>query len=917
MARVQYRRPTLARIFLTRLLIGCLAFSVVVVGVQIGWEYRTQSKALNDELEAFAASFEPGIESAMWDFHTTLLQAQANGLGNNRKIVLVRILDEKGHDLATWRSSLNLDASDKFCATKEIVHFVDGEDRRIGTLEIHSSDKIIAAILWARLWQTTSLLVAVLGFCFLILWLTGDRLIVRPLVRFAHLVDEQICKEHGSSIELNDTAAAEIARLEDGFNLLMARINANQEKIRDHNAQLEEIVANRTRECMETERQFRTIFERANVGIVFADADGSLVSFNETFARLTGFDAASLTGSSLANYVPREMVANNDPCTDPGNGSHPDDYRIDAPLRRRDGTTIHVDMAVNVMRDELGKVVNSVAFLIDIEARVRMEAELRSAKEAAEIAARAKGDFLANMSHEIRTPMNAVIGFAGLLRRTPLSERQIGYLSKLDSSAKSLLGLITDVLDTSKIEAGKLELEHIDFDIQDVVRRTLDMVSPMADDKRLELLCNIEPQVPEFLKGDAGRLAQILTNLANNAVKFTESGTVAIQVGLQAQNANFCLLRFMVSDTGIGMDEATISRLFKPFSQADSSFTRRFGGTGLGLVISKHLVEMMGGRLEVESLPGEGSTFFFTVSLEPGSNSTHDADTPDPKRNHRGATAMDTKLKSLRRGAHGARILLVDDNELNREVAGELLRSAGAEVTMAVNGQDAVEKIESTEFDMAFMDIQMPVMDGYEATRRIRRDPRHSSLPVIAMTAHAMKGAREQCLDAGMDDFLTKPIDGMILFSAVVKWRGCQSAGSSTFDEPSHVDDPRTEQAEVRYDFDPDIIDFEQTVARVAGNRELAATFTFQFLEEYATLADQVAAFMENGVLDEAKKSAHSLKGTAGNLSMSGLYTAAKNLNDALDAGEAHGYQNLTSRLLEENRKVVEILGGSKLAIPS
>ena len=295
------RKSSLARIFVMRLLIGCAAFAMVVVGLQISWEYRIQSYALKAELESFATSFEPGVESAIWDFQTTLLQAQANGLGNNQKIVLVRILDEKEREIAFWKSSNGDVASDKYRLDKPIVHYMDGVARRIGTLTIYSSESVIASLLWDRLWKTTSLLILVLGFCFLILWVTGDRLIVRPLVRFANLVDEQINQIHGSTIDLGPGAAAEIARLEDGFNLLMTRIGETQEKIRHQNAELEKRVVERTREVIEKERQFRTIFERANVGIVFADSNGNIVSFNENFARLTGYAPGSLTGTSFAS----------------------------------------------------------------------------------------------------------------------------------------------------------------------------------------------------------------------------------------------------------------------------------------------------------------------------------------------------------------------------------------------------------------------------------------------------------------------------------------------------------------------------------------------------------------------------------------------------------------------------------------
>jgi len=899
------RKASLARIFVMRLLIGCVAFALLVVGVQISWEYRIQSNALKAELESFATSFAPGVESAIWDFQTTLLQAQANGLGNNQKIVLVRILDEKEREIAFWKSSNGDVASDKYRLDKPIVHFTDGVARRIGTLTIYSSESVIASLLWDRLWKTTSLLILVLGFCFLILWVTGDRLIVRPLVRFANLVDEQINQIHGSTIDLGPGAAAEIARLEDGFNLLMTRIGETQEKIRNQNAELEKRVVERTREVIEKERQFRTIFERANVGIVFADSNGNIVSFNENFARLTGYDPGSLTGTSFATYIPKESVATIHSDAESTQIQGLGDYRTEAPLLRQDGSSIFVDMAVSVERDDRGRVVNSVSFLIDIDERIRMEAELRSAKEIAEVAARAKGEFLANMSHEIRTPMNAIIGFAGLLRRTQLSQQQTDYLGKLDNSAKSLLGIISDILDSAKVEAGKLDLEQIDFSVEDAIRRSVDMVTPLANDKRIEMRWNIEPQVPTFLRGDPGRLAQILTNLANNAVKFSDAGTVAIRVGIQSQQIDSCLLRFTVSDTGIGMDPETISRLFKPFSQADSSFTRKFGGTGLGLVISKHLVELMGGQLTVESSLGEGSTFQFTAWFMRSTNPPERVDPGDRTRIERSANPIEAKMHQLQRSLHGTKVLLVDDNELNREVASAILRSAKVIVTMAVNGQDALDKIDETDFELVLMDVQMPVMDGYEATKRIRANPRHCRLPVLAMTAHAMKGAREQCLEAGMDDYLTKPVDGMLLFGAIAKWclRPLQVSQPSD-PPPPQSSGPSKRDAGNPGSFSLEVIDLEQTVARVAGNREIATTLTYQFLEDGANMAAKAMDLLGKGEIEQARKVIHTLKGTAGNLSMPGLYAIARQLNDALEQGDLSNLSILSARLIEENQKV-------------
>ena len=422
------------------------------------------------------------------------------------------------------------------------------------------------------------------------------------------------------------------------------------------------------------------------------------------------------------------------------------------------GAARFTDISVSLLRNAAGEPIGFASIARDTTERLRHERELAKAKQDAEAANKAKSEFLANMSHEIRTPMNGIIGMSDLVLKTDLTPYQAECLSLVKASAESLLRILNDVLDFSKIESRKLELETRPFDIGALIDRVVKPLALQAEQKGLRLRSEIASAVPPWVMGDAGRLCQVLTNLVANAIKFTPAGGIDLQV--QRENDR---IHFSVSDTGIGIPIEKQQTIFEPFSQAEASTTRRFGGTGLGLTISSTLVQLMNGKLWVESAPGAGSTFHVAVPCVV-------ADSTHIKR----STASAVPLPPSR----PQRVLLAEDNVVNQKVVLGILSTRGHAVTVVDNGRDAVAAVRAGRFDVVLMDVQMTEMDGFEATAAIRAlDETRRGVPIIAMTAHAMRGDRERCLAAGMDGYVPKPVDARILIDLVEQSSASECTG--------------------------------------------------------------------------------------------------------------------------------------------
>jgi signal transduction histidine kinase/CheY-like chemotaxis protein/HAMP domain-containing protein len=508
-------------------------------------------------------------------------------------------------------------------------------------------------------------------------------------------------------------------------------------------------------------------------------------------------------------------------------------------------------------------------YYADVTEQRADEMALREAKAAAEEAVRVKTDFLANMSHEIRTPMNAILGMSHLALQTELGVRQRDYLAKIQGAGQHLLGVINEILDFSKLEAGKMSAETLDFDLEAVLDNVASLNAEKAAARHLALLFEVAPDVPAHLRGDPLRLSQVLLNFTSNAIKFTNEGEVALTVNLLKRGDKQVLLRFAVHDTGIGLSPEQCTTLFHSFSQADASTTRKYGGTGLGLAIARRLAEMMGGTVGVESSLGKGSTFWFTVPLGVG-------EARPPRLLAEAEVAPPRQLCRL----HGAVVLLVEDNELNRQVMFELLAGAGLVVDTAENGEEALAKVGARDYDVVLMDVQMPVMNGLDATAAIRRCG-HALLPIVALTASVMDEDRQHCIDAGMNEFLTKPVEPDELSKVLLRWIAPRHGATGSRAHAPFAD-PGAGAA-------PAIagVDTAAGLRRVRGNLASYQRMLRGFSGNHGEAVQRLRAALAENDHGAAIALLHTLRGVAGNIGAVELPPLALQLEQALREGAA------------------------------
>lgn len=703
------------------------------------------------------------------------------------------------------------------------------------------------------------------------------KVIITPLNLLRHGMNRVAEGNFGETVSL--PWRDEIGDMGSTFNDMSMKLQHNREVIEKHHLHLEDLVRERTEELItakemaekagEKQREqwelLKTVMETIPNPVFYKDTKGRYVGCNLAFQEFVGRSRAEVIGKTVYELAPKDFadqyaIKDSELIANPGKQSY--DWHV----VHANGDIREVSFSKATITDKKGQVAGLVGIMSDITDLVR-------AREQAELASRAKSQFLANMSHEIRTPMNGVIGMTTLLLDTELGEQQREFVQTIRTSGDLLLHVINDILDYSKIEAGKLVLQQEECDLRAMLDDCIDILKLRAQEKKLELTCETQPDIPARVISDRGRLKQILLNLAGNAIKFTESGAVAIYVEKLHEQQNNALLRFSVRDTGIGIAADQQQRLFESFSQVDGSYTRKFGGTGLGLAISRQLVELLGGEIAVTSEEGKGSDFSFTLNLR---LVTARAPQEIPE------------LPSPNAGDFCRKILLVEDNHVNMQVTVGILNKLGYfHIDTTENGEEALRALARQKYDLVLMDLSMPELDGFETTRSLRsKNTLNGGVPVIALTAHAMQGDRQRCLDAGMNGYLSKPLEPLELERVLAEMWQTAAVGGRMSEERHQTRTSKRRNGEV-------VIDFQALVGRLMGDTDMAELILKEAEKELPRQLAVLKSLIAQGDCRNAGKQAHKMKGAVANVGASLLFRVFATMEEVAKTDQLQQLQEL------------------------
>ncbi|MYM23891.1 response regulator [Duganella sp. FT135W] len=777
--RLAWRRNILLRLGFGIFL--AVAISTAIYTTYVMRTLRSEAEQnLRERAERLAAVLSQALARPLFDINSAAVSSVVDASGATPEVLVLRVLGPNGAELASYVSPMKEPVSS--IHVRREIQFSDARrSYPVGSIDLAYSRQQMDADLQRQIVNTVAAnLLLALGIV-LSIFIVGRRA-ARPFADIRIGLEKLTRGE--TDIKLSGLGRADqVGRLSDAvlrFRDTMTRLRDAERELRDLNAQLEHRISDRTAELSRSMQQARdsqaklqTIVDTALDAVVRMDLEGRIVGWNKQAEMIFGWPREEALGLELDKTIipPRfryDHKRGMQRYLSGGSSSGVLATRIEVYALRRNGEEFPIELAITQVKAEEREGFEFCAFIRDISERREREQKLVNANAMAEAANIAKSEFLANMSHEIRTPMSAVIGMAYLALRTEMTARQHDYISKIHRAALTLLGIINDILDFSKIEAGRLEVEAIPFSLEDVLVSVNSVTAQRAADKRLTFVIGMAPEVPRYLVGDPLRLGQVLINLVNNAVKFTLEGKLELRCELLDQSDGKTVVRFTVSDTGIGMTAQQKSRLFRAFSQANGSTTRQYGGTGLGLSISQQLVRLMGGNIEVQSEVDRGSTFHFDLPFD-----LSDAAALAVQSALHNGPVGDLRLDASPRRT--ARVLLAEDSADNQDVTRALLELQGLDVEVVDNGRQAVARLMEAgprAYDLVLMDLGMPVMDGHEATRLLRVDSRFSELPIIAVTSNALAGMQARCIEEGMQDYITKPIDPQRLYSVLSRWLG-------------------------------------------------------------------------------------------------------------------------------------------------